>query len=75
MNDQDSHSLIKCLVVLIDMLYNIEVKFKDGSVAKFNRKSNIKPINSYKLNCKIYHEARELDTRKVKSITSIPVIS
>jgi len=56
------------------MLYNIEVKFKDGSVAKFNRKSNIKPINSYKLNCKIYHEARELDTRKVKSITSIPVI-
>jgi hypothetical protein len=74
MNNQDNHYLIKCLEELIDMLYNIEVKFKDGSVAKFNRESNIKPINSYKLNCKIYHEARELDTRKVKSITSIPVI-
>ena len=54
------------------MNYNICVKFKDGSVAEFTRKSNIKP---YKLHCKIYHEARELDTRRVKSITSIPVYS
>jgi len=52
------------------MLYNITVKFKDGTVEKFQRKSNIKPINSEKLNNKI---ANEVFPREWKQISSQPV--
>jgi len=52
------------------MLYNIRVEFRDGTVEKFQRKSNIKPFNGDKLNDKI---ANEIFPREWKEITSIPV--
>ena len=67
------HYSIKCSVALIDMLYNIEVKFKDGSVTKFDRKSKFKPDNVDRLHDRIYYEMP--DYNSIKSITSIPVIS
>jgi hypothetical protein len=52
------------------MLYNIRVEFKDGTVEKFQRRSNIKPINSVKLNDKI---ANEIFPRQWKEISSQPL--
>ena len=52
------------------MVYNICIKFKDGTVTEFTRKSNIKPINSYKLNDKI---ANQIFPAQWKEITSTPV--
>ena len=52
------------------MLYNIRIELRDGDVMKFQRKSNIKPINSFKLNDKI---ANEIFPREWKEITSTPV--
>jgi len=52
------------------MLYNIRVEFFDGTVEKFQRKSNIKPINCVKLNDKII---REFFPRDVREVSSIPV--
>ena len=52
------------------MLYNITVEFKDGTVETFQRRSNIKPINSVKLNDKI---ANEIFPREWKEISSKPV--
>ena len=72
MNDQDSHYLMTCLEVLIDMLYNIEVKFKDGTITQFDRRSRFKPDNVDRLHDRIYYDMR--DYGRIKSITSIPVI-
>jgi hypothetical protein len=55
------------------MLYNIEVKFKDGSSTKFDRRSRFKPDNVDRLHDRIYYDMR--DYGRIKSITSIPVIS
>lgn len=52
------------------MLYDIRIEFRDGTVEKFQRKSNIKPINGVKLNDKI---ANEIFPREWKEITSKPV--
>jgi ATP-dependent RNA circularization protein (DNA/RNA ligase family) len=52
------------------MLYNIRVEFMDGTVTEFPRKSNIKPINSVKLNDKI---AKQIFPAQWKEITSTPV--
>jgi len=53
------------------MNYNIRIEFRDGTVEKFDRKSNIKPLNSHKLNDKIFHEYCGWDT--IKEITSTPI--
>jgi len=55
------------------MNYNIRIEFRNGQVTKFDRKSNIKPLNAHKLNDKIFHEYHGWDT--IKEITSIPVYS
>jgi hypothetical protein len=52
------------------MIYDITIEFRDGTVDKFQRKSNIKPINSVKLNDKI---ANEIFPREWKEISSKPV--
>ena len=52
------------------MLYNIHIKFKDGTVTEFPRKSNIKPINSDKLNDKI---EKQIFPAQWEKITSTPV--
>ena len=52
------------------MIYNIRVEFRDGSVEKFQTKSNIKPLNCVKLNDKIAHS---IFPREWKEITSTPV--
>ncbi len=54
------------------MNYNIRIEFKDGTVEKFDKKSNIKPINAFKLNDQI---ANKIYPREWKEITSIPVYS
>jgi hypothetical protein len=54
------------------MIYDICIEFKDGTVEKFQTKSNIKPINCVKLNDKI---ANQIFPREWKEITSIPVYS
>ncbi len=53
------------------MLYNIRIEYRDGLVTEFNRRSNIKPTNSYKLNDKIFHELNGWDI--IKEITSTPI--
>ncbi len=55
------------------MNYNIRIEFRDGTVEKFDRKSNIKPLNSHKLNDKIFHEYCGWDT--IKEITSTPILT
>jgi ATP-dependent RNA circularization protein (DNA/RNA ligase family) len=52
------------------MLYNIRIEFMDGTVEKFQRRSNIKPLNSSKLNDKI---ANEIYPREWKEIISEPL--
>ena len=52
------------------MKYDIRIEYKDGTVEKFQRKSNIKPINCVKLNDKI---AEEIFPRDWREISSIPV--
>ena len=52
------------------MNYNIRIEFRDGQVTKFDRKSNIKPLNSHKLNDKIFHEYCGWDN--IKEVTSTP---
>jgi hypothetical protein len=52
------------------MLYNIRIEFMDGTVEKFQRKSNIKPINCDKLNDKIISQ---IFPREWKEVSSIPV--
>ena len=52
------------------MLYKIIVEYRDGQVTKFDKKSNIKPINAHKLNDKVFHELNGWDT--IKQITSTP---
>jgi hypothetical protein len=52
------------------MLYNIRIEYKDGQVIKFDRKSNIKPLNAHKLNDKLFHEFDGWDT--IKEISSFP---
>ena len=52
------------------MLYDIRIEFKDGTVEKFQRKSNIKPLNCTKLNDKI---SNEIFPREWKEISSKPV--
>jgi len=54
------------------MKYNIRIEFKDGTVEKFDKKSNIKPINAFKLNDQI---ANKIYPREWKEITLIPVYS
>ena len=54
------------------MNYNIRIEFKDGTVEKFDKKSNIKPINVFKLHDQI---ANKIYPRELKEITSIPVYS
>ena len=55
------------------MLYNIEVKFKDGTITQFDRRSRFKPDNVDRLHDRIYYDMR--DYGRIKSITSIPVNS
>ena len=55
------------------MLYKIIVEYRDGQVTKFDKKSNIKPINAHKLNDKVFHELNGWDT--IKQITSTPTES
>lgn len=52
------------------MIYDIRVEFKDGTVEKFQRKSNIKPINSFRLHDQI---ANQIFPREWKEICSNPV--
>ena len=52
------------------MIYNIRIEFKDGTVEKFQTKSNIKPTNSFKLHDQI---ANQIFPREWKEITSKPV--
>ena len=54
------------------MNYNIRIEFKDGTVEKFDKKSNIKPINVFKLHDQI---ANKIYPREWKEIASIPVYS
>ncbi len=54
------------------MNYNIRIEFRDGTVEKFDKKSNIKPINAFKLNDQI---ANKIYPREWKEITLIPVYS
>jgi len=52
------------------MLYNIRIEYRDGTVEKFQRRSNIKPINCGKLNDKI---ANEIFPKDWKEISSFPL--
>lgn len=52
------------------MLYNIRIEYRDGTVEKFQRRSNIKPINCTKLNDKI---ANEIFPKDWKVISSSPL--
>ena len=52
------------------MLYSIRIEYRDGQVTRFDRKSNIKPLNAHKLNDKLFHEFNGWDT--IKEITSTP---
>jgi len=54
------------------MKYNIRIEFRDGIVEKFDKKSNIKPINVFKLHDQIVNK---IYPREWKEITSIPVYS
>ena len=53
------------------MLYNIEIKFEDGPVNQFQRKSNIIPKNDQKLVDKLWNE---FDTNhQIKRLTLTPI--
>lgn len=52
------------------MLYNIRIEFKDGTVEEFQRRSNIKPINSFKLHDQI---VKKIFPREWKEICSNPI--
>ena len=49
------------------MLYNIRIEFMDGTVTKFQRRSNIKPLNCVKLNDKIANEIYPREWKEIKS--------
>ena len=52
------------------MIYNIRIEFMDGTVEKFQTKSNISPRNCHKLNDKIISQ---IFPREWKEVSSIPV--